>query len=107
MSNNFHTRSELILLASLGAEKTKHVSRELAYTEMETNFKPEQNFEFVNSVDGLMLLPAKSYVQGRDGFEHVKLQGADWRLIANNDTTVHSANEIELPARILYRPHES
>lgn len=58
----------------------------------------------VNSVEELDALPAWSFVQGYDGFKHVKYIDGMWVLILKESSTPHFSGGIELPATVLYRP---
>lgn len=57
----------------------------------------------IKTIEGLQELPARSIVQGHDGYRHEKrLRG--WLLIVEQATALHRAADIELPARALYIP---
>ena len=70
--------------------------------------KVGQQTEKAWTVEELDELPPGSYVQGFDGFRHMKNYGGRWWLnVGDQIQHPHVSEAVELPARILYAPGAS
>lgn len=63
-------------------------------------------YETVDNYDHIDQLPRHTCIQGNDGFMHIALGDKKFMMVATGKVPPHTAESIELPAKIRYLPNQ-